>query len=125
MRLYAAAGRRSDALRQYHVLERVLREELDTTPSAAAQALAEGIKGGSRLEGLHVRRLEGSQVAEPTASQPSNLSTFKPSNLEPPLSLEPVGGAVPLGSPFYIERRADAQFAEAVARRDRLVLLQG
>ncbi|HLK59785.1 MAG TPA: AAA-like domain-containing protein, partial [Chthonomonadaceae bacterium] len=40
-------------------------------------------------------------------------------------AIEPAGGAVPLGSPFYIERRADAQFKTALARQDSLVLVKG
>jgi hypothetical protein len=39
--------------------------------------------------------------------------------------LEPEGGAVPLSSPFYIERKIDAQLAEAVARQDSIVLVKG
>lgn len=42
-----------------------------------------------------------------------------------PLELEPVGGAVPLDSSFYIERPTDAEFIRAVERRDGLVLLKG
>lgn len=38
---------------------------------------------------------------------------------------EPVGGAVPLDSPFYIVRAADAQFQSAIARRDGIVLVKG
>ncbi len=48
---------------------------------------------------------------------------------DPPASLvapiEQPGGAVPLDSPYYIERSTDAQFAEAIARRDSIVLLKG
>jgi hypothetical protein len=40
-------------------------------------------------------------------------------------SLEQPGGAVPLDSPFYIERPTDAQFHEAIARGDSIVLLKG
>jgi hypothetical protein len=39
--------------------------------------------------------------------------------------LEPVGGAVPLGSSFYVIRATDAEFAAAMARRDSLVLVKG
>lgn len=42
-----------------------------------------------------------------------------------PDRLESVGGAVPLGSPFYIERRVDAEFKEAIARHDSIVLAKG
>jgi predicted ATPase/DNA-binding SARP family transcriptional activator len=40
-------------------------------------------------------------------------------------SLEPAGGAVPLGSPFYIVRPIDEKFAAAIARRDSIVLVNG
>src|SRR5262249_42641716 len=43
----------------------------------------------------------------------------------PAAPLEPEGGAVPLGSPFYLERPADAQFHAAVARGDSIVLVKG
>src|SRR5207249_268697 len=39
--------------------------------------------------------------------------------------LEPVGGAVPLGSRFYVVRPADQEFREAIARRDSVVLVKG
>jgi hypothetical protein len=38
---------------------------------------------------------------------------------------EPVGGAMPLDSEFYIRRPADGQFHEAIARRDSIVLIKG
>jgi hypothetical protein len=39
--------------------------------------------------------------------------------------LDPVGGAVPLDSRFYIERPTDAEFREAIARQDSIVLVKG
>ncbi len=39
--------------------------------------------------------------------------------------LEPVGGAVPLDSRFYIERETDREFQAAVGRRDSIVLVKG
>jgi DNA-binding winged helix-turn-helix (wHTH) protein len=39
--------------------------------------------------------------------------------------LEPVGGAMPLDSPFYLERSTDYEFKAAVARRDSIVLVKG
>jgi DNA-binding SARP family transcriptional activator/TolB-like protein len=47
MRLYAAAGRVSEALRQYRELERLLREELDAAPSAATHTLVEQLRAGT------------------------------------------------------------------------------
>jgi predicted ATPase/DNA-binding SARP family transcriptional activator len=48
MRLYAAAGQPSATLRQYQELERLLREELGETPSAATRALAEELRQSAR-----------------------------------------------------------------------------
>lgn len=39
--------------------------------------------------------------------------------------LEAVGGAVPLDSQFYVVRRTDQEFHEAIARRDSIVLVKG
>ena len=39
--------------------------------------------------------------------------------------LEPVGGAVPLDSAFYVVRPSDADFYDAIARRDSIVLVKG
>ena len=39
--------------------------------------------------------------------------------------LESEGGAVPLGSKFYIVRRADEELRTAIARRESIVLIKG
>jgi hypothetical protein len=49
--------------------------------------------------------------------------SFAPGRPHPPL--EPVGGAVPLDSQFYILRPSDDEFHTAVQRRDSLVLIKG
>ena len=41
------------------------------------------------------------------------------------MPLEPVGGAVPLNSNFYIKRNVDKEFREALTRYDSIVLLKG
>src|SRR5205807_1491217 len=48
---------------------------------------------------------------------------LKPKSSE--VTLEPVGGAVPPGSPFYIERRADAEFLQAIKAAESIVLVKG
>src|SRR5262249_46469912 len=48
MRLCAALGQPTAALRQYQELERVLREELEETPSAEGRAPAEGLRRDAR-----------------------------------------------------------------------------
>jgi tRNA A-37 threonylcarbamoyl transferase component Bud32 len=42
-----------------------------------------------------------------------------------PRKLEPVGGAVPLDSEFYIVRPTDEEFRTAIGRRDSIVLVKG
>ena len=42
-----------------------------------------------------------------------------------PEKLEPVGGAVPLDSTFYVVRPEDEKFRAAIARRDSIVLVKG
>ena len=42
-----------------------------------------------------------------------------------PLPLEPVGGAVPLRSDFYLVRPADAEFRAALTRYDSIILIKG
>ena len=39
--------------------------------------------------------------------------------------LEPVGGAVPLDSQFYVVRATDEEFQTAIARQDSIVLVKG
>jgi hypothetical protein len=59
-------------------------------------------------------------MLEPPTSPPLSNST-------PPLPtpLEAEGGAVPLGSAFYVTRPTDAQFRDAIARGDSIVLVKG
>ncbi len=62
------------------------------------------------------------------------VSVCGPSPALPPITrsrppagfdLEPVGGAMPLDSPFYVVRSADAELHDAIERRDSIVLIQG
>jgi DNA-binding SARP family transcriptional activator len=77
MRLYAQAGRASEALREYRDLERILKVELDTGPSPEAQALA------LRLQS---RPVEPVSAATPTirAKNNSAASTLPASGLPAP-----------------------------------------
>ena len=54
------------------------------------------------------------------ATHPSDSSSSTPRR-----GLEPVGGAVPLDSEFYIVRPADEDFRAAIARGDSIVLVKG
>ncbi len=108
MRFYAAASRPSEALRQYRELERILREELGTVPSAATQALFRELRARSPL---------------PTDGQDDVPLAF--SVTAEHAMLEPDGGAVPLESGFYIVRPTDTEFHAAIARQDSIVLVKG
>ncbi len=48
---------------------------------------------------------------------------IEPKNEE--LQLEPVGGAVPPDSPFYVERSVDAEFTQAVRSNESIILVKG
>lgn len=60
----------------------------------------------------------GSRVSDAQVTAPS-LPGF------PPLQLEPVGGALPLDSNFYIVRSTDNEFHAAIERHDSIVLVKG
>jgi DNA-binding SARP family transcriptional activator len=126
MRLQAAAGQPSVALRQYHELQRLLKQELGEQPSDATRALADAIKAGGpmfRSAGLPAAAPLNADVP---AVAPDHPTTRPPKHLlTPSRSLEPVGGAVPLDSPYYVERHGDADFRAAIERGDSVVLVAG
>ncbi len=88
-----------------------------------------------RLELEMEAKLKRSSVAFAAEESKPASSAGMPTNTMPPDSgkhareviakLEPIGGAVPLDSPFYIERPTDREFHEAIARQDSLVLVKG
>jgi DNA-binding SARP family transcriptional activator len=55
----------------------------------------------------------------------ATLEEAPPPVRTPRSRLEAIGGAVPLDSRFYIARRTDPEFHEAIARRDSIVLVKG
>ncbi len=66
-------------------------------------------------------------VEQPPATEHPLVSHHTPSSNSTALRemLEPVGGAVPLESKFYITRPADEKFRTAIARHDSIVLVKG
>ena len=54
-----------------------------------------------------------------------DLHPRKPLPLHPSLDLEPVGGAVPLNSEFYLQRPVDNELRSALLRYDSIVLIKG
>jgi DNA-binding SARP family transcriptional activator len=138
MRLYAAVGQPGAALRQYQQLERVLQQELAAEPDTATRALARAIadqvdsrcapevwgKGSEpRPSGSGVTAPRAVSHAEAPRPAPGPAS-WASSRLQDS-QLEPVGGAVPLDSPFYVARTTDREFAAAITRQDSIVLVKG
>jgi DNA-binding SARP family transcriptional activator len=97
MRTYVAADMSTEALRQFEELERLLDETWGEVPSERArQALA------------------SDQGATPARA-----------NIAPLASEEPSGGAMPLGSRYYVRRAADADAEGLVEQGEGVVLIQG
>ncbi len=118
MSLYVATGQPEGALRQYRKLEQKLRQELQTEPEEETQALFNAIESSA----LKVdRAIAGSRTdrGDLQLSQPAVPSIAHDD------WLEPVGGAVPLDSRFYLTRPTDAEFHAAIARHDSIVLVKG
>jgi DNA-binding SARP family transcriptional activator len=54
----------------------------------------------------------------------SPLPIAPPAAVAPRVRHEPVGGALPVGSPFYVVRRTDGEFAAAIGSQDSIVLVK-
>jgi DNA-binding SARP family transcriptional activator len=114
IRLHAAAGQPGAALRQYRELERMLKQEFNAAPSAAIRAA---------VDQLQRRDADSSEDAPGQGRTQGRRSS---SAIHHSISrLEPVGGAVPLNSPFYVVRPTDDEFAAAIEREDSIVLVKG
>lgn len=88
------------------------------------------VKHGARLHlfNLYVEETGNPALPLKLRAAPPQSAAHAPGNAATEKDvgwIEPAGGAVPLGSPFYIERHTDAQFKAAIARRDSLVLVKG
>ncbi|MGH9847852.1 MAG: AAA-like domain-containing protein, partial [Blastocatellia bacterium] len=92
-----------------------LRRTLGETPDDHRYIVTVPGRGYSFVAG--VRELADEGVL--TASSSIPLSTAQRAQLEP------VGGAVPLDSRFYIERETDKEFQAAVERQNSIVLVKG
>jgi DNA-binding SARP family transcriptional activator len=111
MRLYAAAGQPRLALEQFEDLRRRLRLELEVLPGDTLTRFARSLAGGQHAPGgaassVSPRKSESGEIVELPAS-------------------EAVGGAVPVGSRFYLERAQDAELSRALRQGESLVLIKG
>ena len=130
MRLQILLGRPAAALRQYRELERKLHEELGIQPSASFHALVREARAaaGDRPDLLAGTPAEESLPGGVTAnSAPAMVidEPEEPAAIAVPEPDEPSLGAVPLGSPWYVVRRADGEVSTLLKRKSALVLLKG
>ena len=90
-----------------------LNERLQRVESRSKPSKLE-LKPGLRLVARYATAQKPIRVTIPVQKKPKG-----------PLPLEPVGGAVPLHSNFYMSRGVDKEFREALTRYDSIVLLKG
>ncbi len=108
----------SDELQQ--LVERALAKDRDARWPSSRELLAE-------LKRLKLE-LDFAARHKPNTEEQSTLplaAVLPPVQHSHPAELEPVGGAVPLASRFYIVRPTDEEFRAAIARQDSIVLLKG
>ena len=99
---------------------------LNQAVSAVRKALAGRSGGEAFIETIPKRGYRFvAEVAEAGAAAPAPRFPRPAEQADARAALEPVGGAVPLESRFYVVRPADVLLAGAVARRDSIVLLKG
>jgi len=104
MELYARAGRRSAALRQYHECKRLLRRELGVAPQPATTALYERIRSANvEWSELDSDLAELQYQAQGATPQPQNIATI-------PIPTTPlIGRAVDLAAVCERLRRSEVR----------------
>ncbi len=115
MRVYEAAGEVAEATHLYRELRLLLHRDLKTTPALETVELYHQIRAGAQDD------------ARSRAASPHMVSRTAPHDggRPAPVLLEAAGGAVPLGSPFYIPRPADARLETTIANRHSVILVKG
>jgi hypothetical protein len=74
---------------------------------------------------LRIVPTKGLRIVPRPVAQPRSAAAQPPGPPPGPLALEPVGGAVPLNSEFYVTRPADAELRNALLRYDSIILIKG
>jgi DNA-binding SARP family transcriptional activator len=115
MQVYAAGGEYAEATNLYREFRLLLHRELNTTPAPETVELYRQIRAAAQDD---ARFHTASPVA---ASGTAPQGGDRPA----PVLLEAAGGAVPLDSPFYIPRPADARLETAIANRHSVILVKG
>ncbi|HEY7545190.1 MAG TPA: serine/threonine-protein kinase, partial [Blastocatellia bacterium] len=114
------------------IVSRALAKELDRRYQSVRDLLTDLKR--LKLEFEIEEKIKNESSPSPKNEYPDVATTemIDPSAIAPFIStvpsqekLEPVGGAVPLGSKFYIQRRTDQELRAALDRGDSIVLIKG
>lgn len=124
MRLYAAAGQPSDALRQYQELERILHDELNVTPSEDIRAFAVQLRTTANSSAA-VRNAGHLPASLPIATSLKSMSSAAISSLSARPS-RPIP-RLPLPLTRFFGRKGEIERLKAMlsSRETRLVTLTG
>jgi DNA-binding SARP family transcriptional activator len=115
MQMYAGAGEHARATYLYRELRLLLHQELNTTPAPETVELYRRIRAGAQ---------DGARF-HLTSPLPLHGADPQGGDRDAPVPLEAAGGAVPLDSPFYIPRPADARLKAAIDNRHSVILVKG
>lgn len=106
-------------------IEHILWESENDNRTVADKVVSR-IKVLRQKQPLRLQVSKGLRLVPRAVNKPTPIrivpKEHKPSG---PLPLEPVGGAVPLNSDFYIKRPTDRDFRDAILRYDSIILLKG
>lgn len=80
---------------------------------------------GSYVNGLNFSVWRGPQDDSRLVAELVSAITEPPKQKGPERQLEPVGGAVPPDSPFYVARSGDAEFLKALSAGESILLVKG
>jgi DNA-binding SARP family transcriptional activator len=122
MQLYAAARQPGTALRQYHDLVQLFQQELGSSPDPETQELARSLSHAARCQDRPVGGDPGRRLGE--KPRPRITVPDGPGTRPGPPSTFP-SGALPVDSPLYVARSADAEFQSSLDRRDGIVHVVG
>ncbi|HYV04050.1 MAG TPA: AAA-like domain-containing protein [Blastocatellia bacterium] len=93
----------------------------DNNLTVSINALRRALGEDQYIETVSRRGYRFSAVVKVLAADGYVTATTRPAPEDP----DPPGGALPLHSNFYIERETDAEFNQALARNDSIVLVKG
>ncbi|HWD39266.1 MAG TPA: AAA-like domain-containing protein, partial [Fimbriimonas sp.] len=80
---------------------------------------------GAYVNGLNFSYWEGPRDTEKVIAELRSTLREEPKPVKAEIALEPVGGAVPPDSPFYVERAADTEFVAALQGNESILLVKG